>query len=364
MKKFTLLLSAFFLTNLFFAQTTITNSDMPSVNDTFRLSETNNIQGGDPVLTGPNYTWNYAALTPASQRIDTFYSVTSTPIAYQLFFNNIILYPNHKSNYAVKGQNIGIPQVSITEVFNYFKNSSSAYDNAGFGSNINGIPSSTQNTPVDREYEFPMNYNNNHTVSYEYGTTVPGFGHYGQFIERIDTVDGWGSLTTPFGTFNCLRVKSILNKTDTTYISSLSFGTTIPRPQEIEYKWLSAAGGIPMLKIVTNAGVVSSIEYQDNFISLVNLDEINIINQVNLFPNPVKNYLVIDFNSSIAGNLKVNLTDISGKDVGLVYTDKVHAGENKLLIDLSQYTVKPGIYFMNMEIDGKGYYTEKIVVVE
>ncbi|PJA07855.1 MAG: hypothetical protein COX70_05360, partial [Flavobacteriales bacterium CG_4_10_14_0_2_um_filter_32_8] len=67
------------------AQITITNNDMPNVNDTFRLSTTNNIQGLDPVLTGTNYSWNFSTLVPSSQRLDTFFSVSSTPLAYQFY---------------------------------------------------------------------------------------------------------------------------------------------------------------------------------------------------------------------------------------------------------------------------------------
>jgi hypothetical protein len=163
-KEFTFLVLSL-LSVISFAQITITSSDMPSVNDTIRLSETFDIQSLDPVLTGANYSWNFTTLTPDAQRVDTFFSVSSTPLAYQFFFNNIILYPNHKASFALRGIDIGIPQVPITDVFNYVKNASSGYDNVGFGSNISGVPSSTQNIPVDREFEFPMNYNNNH-ISY------------------------------------------------------------------------------------------------------------------------------------------------------------------------------------------------------
>jgi hypothetical protein len=362
-KVFTLFVATILTVSLSFAQITITDNDMPSVNDTIRLSETNNVQGLDPVLTGTNYTWNYSTLVPSSQRIDTFFSVSSTPLAYQLFFNNFILYPNHKASYALRGIDIGITQVPITEVFNYIKNSSSAYDNVGFGSKISGVPSSTQNNPVDREYEFPMAYNDNHISNSEFGMTVPGFGYYGQSLERIDTVDGWGSLTLPNGTYSVLRVKSILNKIDTTYIDAISFGTTIPRPEEIEYKWLAAGKGMPLLKVITVSGNVTQIEYQDDFVN-VSVAETSKINNVTIFPNPTKDYLVIDFKAISSGNLKVSLKDVLGKNIALIYDKSIAAGNNKLLIDLTQYHVKSGIYFVNFLLDGKQYFTQKIMVAE
>lgn len=353
-----------FLINVASAQITITNADMPGVNDTFRLSTTANVQGNDPKLTGTNYTWNYANLVPAIQRIDTFFSVSSTPIAYQFYFNNNILYPAHKASYALKGVDIGIPQVPITEVFNFVKNSSSAYDNVGFGSKINSVPSSTRNIPVDREYVFPMNYNDNHISESEFGITVPTFGYYGQSMVRTDTVDGWGSVTTPFGTFNCLRVKSILNKIDTTYLDLLSLGTTIPRPQEIEYKWLAANEGVPVLKIVTIGGNVSQIIYKDSLRLNVGIAELKTLNDVNIFPNPAKSKLTISYTASVSGKVKINLKDILGKDVAVIYNEINPSGQNKLEIDLSKYSIKPGIYFIEMMIDNKICHTQKIITME
>lgn len=360
MKKIYILLFCSVIATTLTAQITITSSDMPVVNDTFRISQTIDIQGLDPALTGANYNWNFSVLIPQSQHIDTFFSVGSTPVAYQFFFNNIILYPNHKADYALRGQDIGIPQVPITDVFNYIKNSSSAYDNVGFGSNINSIPSSTQNNPVDREYVFPMNYNNNHTSFAEYAITVPGFGHYGQSIERIDTVDGWGSVTTPYGTFNCLRVKSILNKIDTTYIDLLSLGTTIPRPEEIEYKWLATGTGIPVLKIVTNAGVVSNIEYQDSIRLGVSVPENIALTGVKIYPNPVTAILNIDIETIDQHNIEIALKDLTGKFIANLYVGHLNNGKNHLSINIENKAIAPGVYFLEIKSEGKRQIIEKL----
>ena len=92
MKKIITLFTLVLTATITFAQITITDVDMPSVNDTIRLSLTNNIQSIDPALTGTNYSWNFSTLTPTTQRVDTFFAVSSTPFAYQLFFNNQFQY--------------------------------------------------------------------------------------------------------------------------------------------------------------------------------------------------------------------------------------------------------------------------------
>lgn len=373
MKKLITLFTLSIATVYSFAQITITNADMPNVNDTFRLSTTANTQSLDPVLTGANYSWNFSTLVPDSQRVDTFFSVGSTPFAYQLYFNNPFS-PSYLASYAKRGPELDLSQiplpvpVTVAEIFNYTKNSSSAFDNVGFGANINSIPTSIQNDPIDAEYEFPLNYTNGTTSVTslsEFELTVPGLGHYGQKMERITSVDGWGTLTLPNGTYNVLRVKSILNKIDTVYATSpFPIATTFPRPEEIEYKWLAAGTGMPILKMIANAGVVSQIEYQDDYVAPVSVKEQAKMNNVVVFPNPTKHHLVIDYNSSVSGNLKVNLKDVLGKNVGVVYQNFTQKGTNKLIVNLAQYSINPGIYFMELVVDGKVYYTEKVVVVE
>jgi hypothetical protein len=344
-----------------YAQITITDADMPSVNDIIIYSLTNDIQGQDPVLTGANYTWDYSLLQSTSQRLDTFETVSSTPLAYQFYFNNGFLYSTWEASYAMKGIDIGVPQVPITDVYNFFKNSSAEYSNVGFGSNINGVPSSTRNIPVDVEYVFPLNYGNTNVSNSEFGISVPTFGFYGQSLERTDTVDGWGELTTPYGTFDCLRVKSVLSKIDTTYIDFVSFGTTVTRPEEIEYKWLANGMSTPVLKIVTTGGNITTIEYQDN-LSTVGVAELEQIKSINFFPNPTKDYLSITFNSLKSSSIDVEIKDINGKMIG-TESYAVAEGDNLMLINLLKYNLTKGMYFIETTIDSKKYST-KILFTE
>lgn len=352
---FLLILTTLSLTSS--AQITISNNDMPSVNDIYHISITANLQGNNPALTGTNFLWDYSQLQATIQRSDTFVAVSSTPFAYQYYFNNILLYPNHKANYAIKGNDINFQVVNITDVYDFYKNASSQYTNVGFGSNINGVPSSTRRIPVDVQYVFPLNYNNN-SVSYsEFLVSIPTVGDYGQFQERIDTVDGWGSLITPFGTFNCLRVKSILNITDTLYTSQFGTGFSFPRPQQIEYKWLAVGSGVPVLKITTTAGG-AQIEYQDNLMVGIN-DNVLPIYQLKVFPNPAKESIVIDFQSLEKEQITINLKDINGKFIKEVYSGDIEKGNNHILLSLTEFS--NGLYFLDMNFSDYTI-TEKLII--
>ncbi len=365
MKISTLFFVSVFLINSLSAQITITSADMPIVNDTIRLSVTNNIQGQNPALTGVNYVWDYSMLTASSQKIDTFFSVTSTPVAYQFFFNNSILYSSHKASFATRGQDFVMPPIvpiplSITEVFNFSKNSTSKFENVGFGSKISGIPSSTRNMPIDIEYVFPLNYNDSNFSSSKFLVSIPTLASYGQSMDRSSVVDGWGSLTTPLGTFNVLRVKSVLAKVDTFYLDTLGFGTNFSRPEEIEYKWLANGKGLPVLKIVTTAGIVTSIQYQD--VVIVGIEEHKNIGDVIVYPNPTNGLVNVMFSTTKSSKLNYTVKDVSGKII-LTNTINTQVGNNNLSIDFTKQNISKGVYFIELSTE-KDVITQKIIFSE
>jgi hypothetical protein len=306
------------------AQITITDADMPVANDTFRVSSTQDIWSIDVSNTGPNYTWDFSFLEPLTQTVDTFFDVSATPFAYQFFFNNNILYSDYYASHALPGTDIDVAGFfSMTEIFNYYKNDASDYKLVGFGANLSGVPLSVRyrddagNPDLDYIYRFPMDYGNIDSSSSSYSMSIPGIGHYGQEIDRVNEVDGWGTLTTPFGTFQALRIKSVLDVTDTINIDSLGFGFNIPRPQTTEYKWFGQGSGIPLLQIdvqdLFGFPTISSIEYQDSLRgSFLGVDNIGMpVSEV--FPNPAKNEVTILIDQQFSKKMDVELLDIGGR---------------------------------------------------
>ncbi len=340
-----------------FNQITITNNDMPNVNDIFVYSIGNTSFSQSLTVTGSNVTWDFSDLVSQSQRADTFVSVSTTPLAYQFYFNNAFLYPNHKADYAVRGEfpsNSNSP-VQVTDLYNYFKNSSTEYANVGFGANINGVPTSGKNDPVDVWYHFPMNYGGTASNYAEFGFSIPNTGYYGQSIQRYDTVDGYGTLITPYGTFQTLRLKSTVYRTDTTYSDQFGFGTTIPRPEEIEYSWLTNNKGTPLLKIVVRAGQITQVEYQDS-IRTLGVKQWQEKVQMQVYPNPATDVVLIESNKRFAQTVQVKIFDIAGKNVEVPY----QTFENKILVNVRLFP--PGMYFVQVIENRTTIAVEKICI--
>lgn len=195
------------------AQITIGPADMPEPGDTVRY-RTTTAQGIDPTQTEAGMIWDMGFLTPDLEQADTIVTVASTPLAYQFFFNNGILYPDHQASFAQRGQGFNFQVLTVSNVFEYFRNDGTGLQNVGFGANVNGVPTSVRRQPVDRVHSFPMNYGDTDTSYSTFTVTIPNTFSFTQRQWRYNEVDGYGTLYLPTDTFEVLRVRSRESRED------------------------------------------------------------------------------------------------------------------------------------------------------
>ncbi len=243
-----------------FAQITIGPTDMPSAGDTVRY-RTTAAAGLDPTGTEAGYIWDFSMLTPDLEGADTCVTVGSTPLLYQLYFNNPFLYPQHQANYAVRGQGFAFQALTVSDVYEYFKKDATGFRNVGFGANVNGLPTSVRRLPIDVVHVFPLEYGDMDTSYSEFTLNVPSVFSFTQQQTRYNEVDGWGTLYLPADTFDVLRVKSTLARTDSAYIEQFGQGFTFPEPETIEYKWIAQGMDEPVLLITAVAGQVTTARF-------------------------------------------------------------------------------------------------------
>ena len=255
MKHLTALFIVFsWLPTSVFSQIVVNQSDMPSAGDTLRVSVTNFVPGGY-ANTAMDTTWNFAALEAASQKVDTFVSATSTPVLYWIFFLPA------GANLAAPRSDIPIPGLPITEGFTFFKKSSSSFNDLGYAYTIQGLPLPAKYDSPDKLYQFPMTPGLTWSSTASFVLSIPGIGSYSTQRIRSSEIDGWGDLTTPFGTFPTLRIKSTLAIHDSIYIDTLGMGFPLNR-NITEYKWLAKGKGIPVLQIDEEGPLVTAT-YRD-----------------------------------------------------------------------------------------------------
>ena len=264
MKKILLLAACASLSFFSIAQITITRSDMPASRDTFRYSTASNTIALKFDTTGPNMVWDYDSLKPNGQDIDTFKSALSINPIYGLYFG--------LNDY---GRGGGINQtfgtlLQLNNIYNFYKTTSNELEINGLGAEYNSIPLPSAYTNPDKIYQFPLTYGRIDTTPYDVTISVPGVAGVRETGTRFNTVDGWGTIKTPFGTFPCIRLKSVTSEVDSVRLTALGFNFALPARVTTSYKWLANGVKIPVLEVTGNVSAFTgrftptAIKYRDN----------------------------------------------------------------------------------------------------
>jgi hypothetical protein len=242
------------------AQITIGPDDMPDRGDTIQYRSSTGA-GLDLNLTGAGVTWDFSALLVGAEGADTLLPVSGTPSFYQIFFNNTFLFPQHAANYGQRGTGFGFQGFQLEDLYDFYKTSNTGFRNVGFGASLTGIPLGTRRIPVDFIHRFPMEYGNVDTSNSAFNLSVPSLLYFGQSQVRANEVDGWGTLILPGNTFEVLRQRSVLSRSDTIFIEQFGFGFRFPEPAVVEYRWLAKGIKGPVLTVTTTAGAITSVRF-------------------------------------------------------------------------------------------------------
>lgn len=341
---------------LLFSQISITENDMPSTGDTIRTSNTINVGLIDYTSTGTDYSWDYSSLIPLTQQVDTFISITEVPWVYQFVFFL-------SSNLGQPLQNFeSFPGFEVSEAYSFYKNSGSSYKMTGNASTLNGIPIPNKFDEDDIIYQFPLEFGNVDSSLSTYGMEVPGLGYMGGWKKRINHCDGWGTLTTPYGSFQTLRLKSVIVQYDSIYIDSLGFGLPFSR-NYTEYKWLGDDFGIPLCTVTDN-GIAPTISYIDSvrstFVGIQPKPEM--MGSINLFPNPTSNdAFAIDLRVNKASHVNISMHNSRGEMIRKLLDENIQQGNTIRQYNLSGENLSKGLYFIIVEIDD-AIYAEKLIL--
>jgi hypothetical protein len=242
-----------------FSQPVITKNDMPTAGDTIRYRTSMFAAGLNYQQTGLNYTWDFSTLTSMNTGADTFVAMNTTPLIYQLAF----LLGSNNANLASPQPDINfIPGFAMTDIYNFYKNTTASYNMAGMGVNISGLPIPIKYNAPDVIYRFPVTVGSQDSCQVSFSQGVPGLGYLEIHKKRHNYIDGWGTLILPTGSFQTVRIKSVITETDSLAVDTLGVGFAIPR-NSIEYKWLASGKGLPILQVV-NSGFSTTWQWLDD----------------------------------------------------------------------------------------------------
>ena len=345
------------------AQIVITSEDMPVPGDTVRKSNTIVLDSIDYQLAGPDQTWLFDELTVVSQQVDTFIHVSETPAIYQLFFNNQYIYPDYKSTVAQKlAQFNAIPGLTLTDSYLFIKNSDEDIREVGYGVTLAGVPLPIQFEQIDTIYRFPLEYGDIDSAHSLLSIDVPDLGYLMISKFRRNTVDGWGTLITPFGEFQTLRVKTEIVEYDSLYSDSLGIGIPVIR-NIIEYKWLANGYPEPIL-LVNEEGLIITASYIDSvrytFLAIPEVKRFDNFD-FSVYPNPCSDYVSVSYELMEDSDVEISIFSIYGTESKRFTKNRLERGFHNQLLYLKESGLLSGIYLIRLTIDNVPY-VKRIVV--
>ncbi|RLD90649.1 MAG: hypothetical protein DRJ09_03640 [Bacteroidetes bacterium] len=328
MKKhlFTFLFTS--LTLLGFSQITITNANIASAGVTIiQANDTvpdSSIVPGDA---GANQSWNFAALSNDS--FDTLYTELPDWTPYADSFPT--------ANYAIK-------QLSAIDTSYIFcTKNNDLFASLGYVGSMDEMGvMAIYLEPQEVFIDFPMEYGNQRNESFYFdktiGSTIPGIDsiRFKNSTEKTVTVDAWGDVTLPTGTYNSLRAKTIEMEYDSSWILmagnwTLVAADTIP---STSYDWFTNEinPGFVLLSMYYNDNVVSDVSYL--YSTTVGIQHQNKLS-VTLSPNPVESLTTLQLSDNIRGEVRLyNQTGIVIKTMAI----------NGSTVTLNMESLPAGIY--------------------
>ena len=239
----------------------------------------------------------------------------------------------------------------------------------GFGASLNGtaIPVTYASAAQqDVIYRFPLSFASLADSSKSFFSTpaaIATVGYLSQKRKRVNTPDAWGTLTTPFGTFQTVRIVTRLIDHD-----SVAFGGTPGQgfdvPLTREYKWLAKGQHVPVLTITTRlvAGqeMVSGVEYRDIYRRIIRLATRDAALEAGLSaaPNPsaVGSALTLSVPTG-SGPVAVSATDVVGR---LLFRRNYAGGTGSVRLEAEAFGGFRGVALLTVQT-AQGTATRRVV---
>ncbi len=303
------------------SQITLTKNDFSDGGDNIWVTNvTDNTI--DFSTTGQNMTWDFSGLISNGQTQKQYFNISSASQLVQLLFG-VFASPQYQATNFVNNDALpldqipsGVLPVTISDVRLFSKNSNDSITSVGLTISIDGNEVPFKSDTIETRYKFPLNYGDTYSSRGYTEIDMNPFSNtiWRQYRQRYSTVDGWGSITTPYGTFDVLRINHLIQETDSILIEVFGNPTwiPIPIPESHQYEWIAVGEKEPILRITTSIiggnETVTNIEYRDN--ELVGLKEID--HQFALFPNPTENSISI---KGVEQFVPYSVITIEGKEV-------------------------------------------------
>ena len=317
---------------------TITVADIADKDEIYTVSNANPFEALELGVTGEDMVWNFESLAPIMQDSIVWIDAVETNPAYFFFWFG--------SDVAEEtGQTFDSEFFSLEDIFNFYKRSTSEFSLTGQAGTITGIPLPILYDDPEPVYQFPMEFENSFTSSTGFEFDIPGIGVWLETRDKSCTVDGWGTITTPYGTFEVLRQKCVNEIYDLFTVDLLEIPIEYTAT---EYRWVAQDEGIPILQVNTQTllGIetATAVIYKDVITEPVNIVSESSSPEIKLINDGSEVSLSVNFNQPI--DMEISVLNLNGQKV--IATEHYTHGSGLNNYRIETGSMLPGYYFVQV----------------
>ncbi len=261
-------------------QITYNASDFLEPGDTVRISKA----GISPIFNGittagEDLEWDFSYLTASEQELKTFYPNTESSYKLSWCLLNIYVLScteqfNELTNMLEKSnQSVNVGNYNFQNVEYHYKKSDAGFSQTLFGFSpgigILNVPVPVEYSYYDTLIHFPLYFGRQDS---SYGQLDIDLNATGVPLKRKTAtirkseVDAWGSISTPYGTFeNTIRLRTDITTIDSLDVDSVLIPITT---YSVEYLWFDTDYPYPIFKasgnVVLGVPIINSVEYIDS----------------------------------------------------------------------------------------------------
>lgn len=343
-----------------FSQITITDEDMFKLGDTVRVSEAID-PNFDYLTTGEGIEWDFSNLQANWQRlIDPFDPQTGG------FFVNMFFGPGNGDYEAEYFRSLELPfdqagqalPVDIEDAYRFTRITQDSLTYVGIAIELEGNIIAIRSDTIEKVYEYPLTFGDSYNSrGYTNGNFNPLFDAvFRQYRQRETEVDGYGTVITPLGTFECIRLHHVIDELDSLYVGfGIDDWIPLQLPQRHVYEWWANGELYPIVRVevqeINGDDVITDIFYKDIYLGLdASLNELA-SNDFSIYPNPASDEINVNVNGAIQ---HIHILDMQGRTVYQQAVD-LQTSQSVSIAHLAQ-----GAYTLRVESD-KGFGQRKFI---
>ena len=293
---------------------------------------------------GPNQSWNFSSIPTHLENTVSIISPAGTPFEDDFPTANFVEFYNMSAG------------DTVFQLYSYAEVSSDLFLTLGDG-NIIHIPSFIDTSYADSSREetpLPLTYGSQWST--ENGDTTDYVSFKYVTVEKSEnTVDAWGTVTVPAGTFDCLRLRENYSYVTKSVIGD--FEVTIDSTSNINYTWLSknnyAICNIESQDGETNPEFTTASYFtrlKSGTSALPENKGPELLTGFSLeqnYPNPFNPETEIAYTLGKAGNVDLSIYDAAGQLVQNLVSGYQNAGRHSVRWDATG--LSSGIYYYKIK---------------